>query len=70
VIVAVTTDAEQPANRRALVSVADETCPRDGRRAGGARPHYRRHDLRRVISYHQRVASASQFAATFAGRWR
>jgi superfamily II DNA or RNA helicase len=68
VIVAVTTDAE--AAKLAvgqLVSVAGRDLPARMAAAQVALARtIRQHDLRRVITYHQRVASASQFAATFA----
>jgi len=69
VIVAVTTDAEAAKlTAGQLVSVAGRDLPARMAAAQVALARtIRRHDLRRVISYHQRVASASQFAATFAG---
>ena len=69
VIVAVTTDAEAAKlTAGQLVSVAGRDLPARMAAAQVALARtIRRHDLRRVITYHQRVASASQFAAAFAG---
>jgi superfamily II DNA or RNA helicase len=69
VVVAVTTDVEAAKlTAGQLVSVAGRDLPARMAAAQVALARtIRLHDLRRVITYHQRVASASQFAATFAG---
>ena len=68
VVVAVTTDAEAAKlTTGRLVSVSGRDLPARMAAAQVALARtIRHHDLRRVITYHQRVASASQFAATFA----
>lgn len=68
VVVAVVTDAEAAKMTAGqLVSVAGRALPARMAAAQVALARsIRQHDLRRVITYHQRVASAAQFAATLA----